>query len=497
MLKTIRVTEPLWNEKTKLKSYKSLTQDLKTEVCVIGAGISGLSVAYQLLCKGKQVVILERKKLGEGETGRSTAHLMSALDDRYYNLEKIHGKAKAKLAARSHSEAIDWVERIVKKEKIDCDFKRVPGFLFTPDTDKKELEREYKAAKHTGLEVNFEDEARFGKSLRFENQARFDPRAYTQGLADAIVKLGGKIYEESPVKSIDHKSNTIELANKHKVQAQDIVIATNAQMFSKLSMHFKINPQRSYAVGLKVPKGTIKDVLYWDTEDPYHYVRLQSHDKDFDIMIVGGEDHRVGVTPKEDPFLKLKSWAEKQFKLEETPILYKWSGQILEPVDHLAYIGRNPKNPHSYLVTGDSGNGITHGTIAGFLIGDLILTGKSEYETLYQIDRLPIRAFKNLFANAFASSIGYLKYLIPQWGKAPTAGEGKILQHGFKKVAMYRDENNKLKVCSGICNHMGAILSWNPIEQTWDCPAHGSRFNLDGTVLNGPTAQSLACPLKG
>ncbi|MDF2940710.1 MAG: oxidoreductase [Gammaproteobacteria bacterium] len=488
------VTQSLWRDNFQEKPCFSLNEDAETDVCIVGGGIAGLSIAYQLVLAGKKVIVLERRKVGDGETGNTSAHLSYALDDRFYEIEKMHGKDKAKLAAQSHKEAIDWIEQVIQTEQIDCEFKRIPGLLFTLDSNKTELNKEYGAAHRVGIKVEFLKEKELGKSLVFHNQARFHPKKYLRGLAEAILRLGGNIYEQSAVMKIDHSKNEVILENNKKVKASYIVTATNAQMFSGLSMHFKIEPNRSYVVGLKIPKNSIKDALYWDTADPYHYVRIEEYDEASDILIVGGEDHRVGLSPKGNPFLRLQAWAKSCFPIANAEIVYQWSGQILEPVDYMAYIGRNPKNDKAFMVTGDSGNGLTHGTIAGMLISDLILTGHNQYEALYKVNRLPIRAIKSLLANACSSIIGYIKYLIPQWSKMPSIGEAKVIQAGFKKVAVYRDENNRLIKCSAICNHMGAILSWNPIEKTWDCPAHGSRFDCDGSVINGPASKKLQCP---
>lgn len=488
------IINPFWNStETKAIIYPALTENSETEICVIGAGIAGLSIAYRLLQAGKKVLVLD-KNFGQGETGRSSAHLMSALDDRYYEIEKMHGSKKARLAAESHIEAINWIETVIEKEQIDCGFKRVSGFLFEAQHSKTELEKEYSAAQRVGVQVDFTNLGKFGKALNFANQARFNPRKYLEGLAAAVCKKGGQIYDHSTVVKVDFKKKEVVLENNKVVKAHYIITAANAPIFSSFSLLFKLNPQRTYVIGIKVPKGSVQDALYWDTENPYHYVRIEEYDADSDMLIVGGEDHRVGLLPSHNPFLKLQQWAEKYFEINALPIAYQWSGQILEPVDYLAFIGRNPQNKDAFLVSGDSGNGLTHGTLAAALIADLILIGQSPYEEVYKIKRLPIRAFGKVLANMGASSKAYLQYLIPQWKKLPTAGEGKIIQRGFRKMAFYKDEKtNILHQCSGVCSHLGAVLSWNPIEKTWDCPAHGSRFDVDGKFLNGPTQHGLKC----
>ena len=492
----VEVTQPLWLHNLHKENYAALAENLTTDVCIVGGGIAGLSIAYQLLLANKSVIVIESQKIGSGESGNTSAHLSNALDDRFYRIAKMHGQKKARLAAKSHTEAIDEIEKTIARERIHCDFKRIPGYLFDSDAKEDSLQKEHEAARAVGLDVQFIEQEYVGKALVFPEQARFQPEQYLQGLATVIVKLGGKIYEHSTAADIDFKKHVVTLKNKKKINADYIVIATNAPKFGQLKFHFKVNPQRTYLIGIKIPKNSIQDALYWDTNDPYHYVRIESYNKDFDILLVGGEDHRVGTEPKENPFQRLQQWAGKQFQLDRANVVYQWSGQVLEPIDYMAYIGRHPKDRTSFMVFGDSGNGLTHGALAGLLITGLIVNGTHSYEKLYRIKRLPWRAIKNLSKNALDSMLGYIKYSFPQWGKKIPIGEGKIIQAGFKKVAIYHEGKNKFRKCSGICPHMGAVLSWNSIEKTWDCPAHGSRFDVNGKMLNGPTNQALPCKNK-
>src|SRR5437763_7143239 len=181
--------------------YSSLQADASADVCVIGAGIAGLSTAYMLAREGKSVIVVDDGPVGGGETGRTTAHLSNALDDRYYNLESLFGENGARLAAESHTAAIDCIERIVADEKIECDFERLDGYLFVPpDCSKDELERELDAARRAGLrDVEWVERAPIrdfdtGRCLRFPRQAQFSPLKYLGGLARAVTRDGGRIF---------------------------------------------------------------------------------------------------------------------------------------------------------------------------------------------------------------------------------------------------------------------------------------------------------------
>lgn len=479
----------LWKNNLQEKSVESgLNEDMHCDVCIIGAGISGLTVAYQLLNAGKSVVIVDSRSMGENETGNTSAHLSNALDDRYFNIEKMHGKSKAKLISNSHAEAINFIETLCQQELIACDFKRVEGVLFT---DEKILKKEFSAAKRCGIEVSLEERANLGKCLIFENQAQFHPLKYLAGLINIIRKKGGKIYFNTHVVKIEESPLSVILKSNNKIISQRIVTCTNSQFYSNLTMHFKLNPQRSYVIGINIPKNAVPNALYWDNEDPYHYVRVASKDAKEDILIIGGEDHRVGGGINVNAYKKLQEWAKKYFPVEFKNISYQWSGQILEPIDYIAYIGKNPKNPYIYMATGDSGNGLTHGTIAGLLIADDILQKFNPYAAIYQLKRMPFRAIKNMLLNLFSSMRAYFSYLNFGSRKMPKKSEGKIVQCGFKKIAVYKDDGGTLHCVSAVCTHLKGMLEWNPVEKSWDCPAHGSRFDTEGNILNGPAMQPL------
>jgi glycine/D-amino acid oxidase-like deaminating enzyme/nitrite reductase/ring-hydroxylating ferredoxin subunit len=493
-------SSPLW-ENQKASSCPSLTANLTADVCIIGAGITGLTTAYRLITQGKNVVILDKAQPGAGETGNTTAHLSNALDDYYFQIEKFHGSQYAMLAAQSHSAAIDYIEKIVAENDIKCDFTRLDGYLFS--TEKKILEKELKAAQRAGLStVSLVDSSTQGgpfksPALLFPKQGQFHPIKYLNSLSAIINEKGGKLFGLTHVTELKQQEGKIKVitANGFSVTADYVVTATNAPFQGTLSLHAKLIPNRTYAISFLVEKGCIPQALYWDTSEPYHYVRLQPYDDKSDMLVIGGEDHRVGVTPQNDPYTQLENWSRSYFPSLPPPA-YRWSGQVLEPVDYLAYIGRHPRFKQVYLATGDSGHGMTHGTIAGLLISDLIQGHSNPWSVLYDPSRFSIRAWKEAIKHNMAACYSYLRYLFlsPQ-KKALTlqAGEGAIVQCGLRKRAIYKDSLGKVHECSAVCPHLKSLLRWNPIEKTWDCAAHGSRFNTDGSILNGPANKKLAC----
>ena len=232
--------------------------------------------------------------------------------------------------------------------------------------------------------------------------------------------------------------------------------------------------------------------LYWDTEDPYHYVRLQPM-ADHDVLIVGGEDHKTGQGNPNASFAKLEKWARDRFA-NISAIEFKWSGQVLEPVDLVAFIGRNPGDKNVYIATGDSGMGMTHGTIAGVLLTDLILGHRNLWTELYDPSRKTIRAATEFLKENINVAAQYREWItggdVATTDELPQ-GEGAVLRSGSKKFAVYSDPNGVLHACSAVCTHLGCLVAWNSLEKSWDCPCHGSRFDAMGRVLNGPAVRDL------
>lgn len=266
-------------------------------------------------------------------------------------------------------------------------------------------------------------------------------------------------------------------------------------------MHTKQFPYRTYVIGGLIPKDSIRPGLWWDTGntksewviEPYHYVRLQPFDEYHDLLISGGEDHKTGQVDKGNPeeqnrYEKLERWTRQHFPSMKE-IVYHWSGQVMEPVDMMAFIGKNPGDKNIYIATGDSGNGMTHGTIAGMLISDLILGKSNPWEKLYDPSRITLKATGNFLKEVGNMSAQYLDYFDAGDVKSINdlnPGQGAIVNMKGKKVALYKDELHVLHAFSAICPHLGCVLQWNTDENSFDCPCHGSRFTCEGTVVNGP-----------
>ena len=494
-------TTSVWMATAPMPQESVLTADTRADVCIVGAGIAGLTTAYLLAKSGKKVIVLDDGPTAGGETCRTTAHLVSALDDRFYHLERLHGRDGARLAAESHAAAIDRIERIIEDESISCDFVRLDGYLFVPaGDDPKQLDDELDAVTRAGLDVSRVDRAPIstfdtGPALKFARQGQFHVLKYLRGVADAARREGAQIFNGTHADRIEGGQDARVETSRGVVRANAIVVATNSPVNDLVAIHTKQAAYRTFVVGARVRRGSVPQILLWDTPDPYHYVRIQRVSDGDDVLIVGGEDHKTGQNDDgEERFRRLEEWTRQRFPQAQA-FEFRWSGQVMEPIDGLALIGRNPLDSDNvYVATGDSGNGMTHGTIAGMLLTDLIMGRQNPWEHLYDPSRKTLAAAKD-FVNENVNVVAQYADLVTPGDVSDLSeiapGHGAIVRRGADKVAVYRDEGGALHERSAFCTHLGCVVRWNSLERTWDCPCHGSRFRTDGNVVNGPAIRGL------
>jgi glycine/D-amino acid oxidase-like deaminating enzyme/nitrite reductase/ring-hydroxylating ferredoxin subunit len=500
-----------WENDVTLPELAPLSGPVTADVCVIGAGISGLTSAFLLAREGKSVVVLERGELVSGETKHTTAHLACVLDDRFTELERIRGTAAARLAVASHQAAIECIGEIAGEEGIDCDYERLDAYLLLAAGDHESLlDEELLAAHRAGLRAaeklaaapfpGFVD----CPCLRFPDQGQFHPLFYTQGLISRCRTLGVRFFSHTAVTSVTGgKEVRIQTEEGPMVTAGAAVVATNSPINERFALHTKLFPYRTYVIAARVPRDSIDHCLYWDTAEPYHYVRLQPwrcfddvpSDRNCDLLIVGGEDHKTGqADDAEERFERLESWARGNFPVLGE-VVHRWSGQVLETLDGLAYIGRDPAGEENvYVATGDSGMGMTHGTIAGMLLNDLIHGRANPWEELYDPARKPVGTLGEYAKENLNVVAQFRDYLTPGDLSAVeeiAPGCGAVVRRGLSKVAAFRDPDGFLHEYSAVCPHLGCVVSWNSQTATFDCPCHGSRFGPHGHVLSGPAVSNL------
>ena len=502
----------LWIETAHPDGFEPLRADSRADVCVLGAGIAGLTTGYLLAREGKSVIVLDDGRVGGGQTGVTTAHLSYEIDDSYQEIVRLHGREGGRLAYTSHRAAIDRIEAIAQLEQIGCDFQRVSGYLFPADGHgPREIDAELDAAKAAGVVVQRLDAAPVrgfysGACLHFPRQAQFHPLKYLNGLAAAFTRLGGRIHTGTRATSVNGGTPaSVETAEGRTVTADAAVIATNVPFNDRLTIHTKQAPYHTYVVAARVAPGAVTHALYWDTGDPYHYVRLQratnaqlggDNDEPLDLLIVGGEDHKAGQAQDADRrFEVLEGWMRERFPAARE-VEFRWSGQVMETQDGLGFIGRNPLDADNvYIATGDSGMGLTHGTIAGILLTDLIAGRTNPWTDLYDPARIRTGAATEFVKENLNVALQYTSWLTG--GEVSSVDEiapnsGAVVREGLRKVAVFRDDAGQLHRRSAVCGHLGCIVSWNPAASTWDCPCHGSRFDARGVVVNGPAKTDLS-----
>lgn len=493
-------TRPIWLDTAVIPRQEQQTGEVTVDVCVVGAGITGLTAAYLLGRGGKKVAVIDLGRVGSGETSHSTAHLTEVFDIGYQELISKFGLDGAKLAAQSMRRAIERIEQNIRELGIDCEYKRVPGYRYTElRSDIEKLEADAAAALQVGVpnSLIFDAPLPFHteRAIRFEHQAQFNPLKYLAGLVTALVRQGCLIYEETRMTDVEEGEPCRVITDQGTILADDVVVAANVPSANRFFLHTKIAAYRTYAIAATVKSSFDYDALYWDTLNPYHYVRsYEFAGKKY--VIFGGEDHKTGQElHTELHFQHLQEWADARFGIER--VTHRWSGQVIEPVDGLPFIGRNPMSERIYVATGFSGLGMTFGTVAGMLLSDLILDNPNPWVELYDASRVkPFAAIRNFISE----NIDYPSHLIadrltPAQTKDVSRlreNEGAIIRVGAKKVAAYRDPEGELHLLSPVCPHLGCYVQWNEAEKSWDCPCHGSRFDPFGKLLNGPARADLA-----
>ena len=482
----------------------ALERDQIADVCVIGAGMAGLLTALELVERGRSVIVLERDGVAAGETCATTAHLTTLLDTRYFALSSMHGPDAARLVATSHMRGIAHLERVANAYAIDCDFRRVSGFLCADNAAQAEiLAREFHAATQAGISCELVRRAPLpiarGPALHVPHQAEFDPLAFLAGVVRALRREGVPIFAPVTVQAFDPVSASDQIGiftrEGRSIRANDVVVATNTPINDIVAMHTKQAAYRSYAIALAIPE--LMPVLAWDLEEPYHYVRTGVHPRSGRrLLIAGGEDHKVGQdTNGDNHWHRLEAWLRERFP-GAGELVSQWSGQVLETSDGLGFLGRNPGQERVFIATGHSGNGMSYSALGAELIGDLIQGTASPFEKLYDPARKPssLTAIGRFVRENLNVAGQYADWLGPADAQRVAdirRGEGAVLRRGLSRVAVYVDPAGFPHEMSASCPHLGGVVAWNSAEKSWDCPCHGSRFDCYGKVLAGPAVSDL------
>ena len=501
---TARDTTPYWSDSASFPRFARLDADTDTDAVIIGAGITGLTAAYELATAGRSVVVIDRSRCASIDTGHTSAHLTMVTDTRLTDLADQLGRSHAQAVWDAGLAAIARIDDNVRQHEIDCGFDWVEGYLHlrpgeTGAEEVERLRRDAELADELGFDATFVQQTPLAGTpgVRVDGQARVHPRRYLAGLAKAVTASGGRIHEHTDADEFSDRPRSVT-ANGHRITCRDIVIATHNPLVGVAGaagatlFQTKLALYSSYVVAGRVAKGVVPDALLWDTADPYRYFRVEPH-RDHDVVILGGEDHKTG---------QASDTVERYARLEQAlaalvpgiELSYRWSGQVIETPDGLPYIGATAE--HQYAGTGYAGNGLTFGTLAGMMIADRILGRANPWTELFDPAR---KAIRHGLWNYFKENTSYPYYLIRDRFagaegrslRSVRRGEGKIVERNGGKVAAYRDPAGGFTVRSATCTHMGCLVRWNPSEKTWDCPCHGSRFAPDGKVISGPAESPL------
>lgn len=487
------------------KEYEKLQEEIKTEIAIIGGGLTGLSCGYYLSKENKEVVILEKNTICSHTSGNTTGKITSGHGLFYNYLLQTEGKNKAKQYLEANEKAIKNIAKIVEEENIKCDFERQDAYIFTQKQEevekiKKEVEAlEYlefpcELVKEIPLPIKNKEKEVLA-AIKYKNQAQFNPCLYAEGLANKIEERKGKIYEHTKVLDIKKKEDGYEIiTDEAKVNAKIVILASHYPIITFPGFYFmKMYQETSYLIAVET-KEPLFEGMYICTEEPTISLRTAKNGEKR-LLLVGGMKHKTGEKiDLKDSYKKLEKIAKSLYP--DSKVLYRWNTEDCISLDKIPYIGEfSNLMPKVYVATGYKKWGMTTSNIAANIITDKILGKENKYKEVFESTRLkPIKNHKEL-ANilkevSYSLVINKLKN-IEEYVKDVKQGEGKIIEIEGQKIGAYRDEKGKIFLIKPYCSHLGCMLSWNNLDKTWDCPCHGSRFNYEGKQIYDPAIKDL------
>lgn len=488
-----------WIDSTPETGYPELPGDLSVDVAVVGAGIVGLTTALLLKRAGRSVAVIDSRKIVGRVTGRTTAKLTSLHGLIYSYLIKSFGEDGARAYAESNQAAIEIVDTIRTQLGSDCDFERQSAFTVTESEDQAPaLEAEMEAAAKLGLPVDFVTETSLpfpiAGAVRFDHQARFHPRKYLLSVAQTVNGDGCAVFENTRVLDVEEGTPCRVLTDKGKVEARDVVIATNIPILDKGGFFAKVFPRQHVVVGIRVAPEQVPDGMFLSVGEPKYSVRVHPTDQG-PLLIVSRQGYRTGHADTARKSRELRWFVQNRFQV--TSIEYEWINQDYDAADRVPYIGHlTPGSKHLYTATGFNAWGLTNGTVAATIISDEIIGNHNRWAELYRATRVNLKASggKLLKENVHAGEMWLRDKLASGHRKTVETvapGEGEIVDLHGKKTAVYRNEEGRIHAVSAVCTHLGCIVHWNKADKSWDCPCHGSRFDAEGKVISGPTRKEL------
>lgn len=495
-------THPIWPDFSDVYNYPELRQSIAVDVAIIGGGITGVSAGKLISQEGKSVAVLESRKIGGGTTSHSTGNLYFTIDKILSSVQSKYGDDTVRQVANSRQQALQQIETWINDHNLDCDFHKVPWYLYSKtESSRSKIEQELEMGQRTGLTINkaTNDEIPYPSvnAVKVPDQAQINPMRYVQELAQTLGNGNCQIYEHTKVTSVKREnSHYILKTSNGVVKARYVVHATHSPKGIMLVQSL-LGPYREYGIACKVTENSHPKGIFWGYYEGGSKISTRTYSRgDEQFVIVVGEPHKVGQADSNVQSIRnLESFANAHYNVQE--ITHRWGGQHYRPADLLPYIGPRKRNSREFIATGFSTDGLVYGTLAGLILSDLIMGRENPWAELYRSTRKqPFKSAAEFLKENLNVAKQYVKDLPPGVFEQIdlellNAGEGKVTEKNGQKLAIYRKENGELEVVSATCTHMKCIVHWNNAEKSWDCPCHGSRFQTDGSVLEGPAYHNL------
>lgn len=490
-----------WVDSTASSKYPALDKNIQVDVAVVGGGMAGILTSHLLNIPGMRIAVLEADRILQGTTGHTTAKITSQHGIIYQKVQNQMGREFAAQYADANEAAIRLIEQMVRDNDISCDYMKQCAYNYTlEESNCNKLKEEAEIAAALGIKASYLETLPLPFPVRaalcFENQAQFHPLKFMRFIAEKAAREGVQIYEQSRVVALEEKEDqcyTLTTAQGYKIMADKVVIASHYPFWNKASFYFtRLHTDRSYVVAVqakeKYPQG-----MYICEEEPVRSLRSQKIGQK-ELILIGGEHHKTGQgDDARIHYQKLIDFARETYTIEA--VSYRWSAQDCMTLDGIPYIGCfSSRTPNLYIATGFGKWGMTNSAASAMILRDLILEGKSRWQEVYDPSRHTIAASTKNFVvenlNVAGKIIGG-KIFSGSEDADVKPGEARIMEQDGQRVGIYRDRQGFLHKVDTTCQHMGCELSWNAAEETWDCPCHGSRFSVDGEIIEGPAVQPL------
>src|SRR5687768_16184564 len=489
-------TTSIWRATAPKTGFPMLKEEATADVVIVGGGITGITLALNLVEQGTSVILLEARDIGCGSTGNSTGNLYETLSRGIHAIVDRWGEDVAHAVSTARREAVEEIDHRVRQFDIPCGFRRCPLYRYaTSASAQANIENEYQSSLKAGLTMHFEKtlpapfEPPHGPALVLNNQAQFQPQAYVEGLAREAASRGCRIFENSMLLEVDTDQRVVRTANG-KVTAREIVLATHSPKGVHL-VQAEMIVNREYGLATRVPKGSFPPGIFWGSGDERLSVRNVDVDEESFFVCVG-EEHKTGQQDTNISLDRLESAANGNFNVPE--VEFRWSAQNYSAADGLPYIGRDATD--CFIATGFETDGLTYGTVAASLIADQIAGRDNVFAPIVKASRFsPLKGAKGVAEETVTVLKSLVKDYVTERESIPLSqlrpGKAAMVKFENESLAAYRDPDGTLFAVSPVCTHMKCKVHWNGVENSWDCPCHGSRFAPDGTVIEGPATEPL------